>query len=345
MNAYFKIETTTGFVRIKMNKVLKIGSRGSPLALAQVEMVRTALAETFPDLQTELVVIKTSGDWEPAHGEVRLSAQDGGKGLFAKEIERALLAGAIDCAVHSSKDMDSDIPSGLILRHYLPRADARDVLLLSRKVKESLDDLPADPFEALPHGATVGTASVRRQAFLLARRPDLNIVPMRGNVQTRIDKLNNDQVDATLLAMAGLSRLGLEHAADYVLDDDDMLPAAGQGAVCIELRGGDGGITAVFDQINHAETCVCVTAERAALKTLDGSCHTPIGAHAVLRDGGVYLRLQVAALDGSTVITQQGLLTDWSTGDVAGFGRGVAAQLKDKIPASMLDQSIATDEA
>lgn len=323
-----------------MDKVLKIGSRGSPLALAQVDLVKAALAEKFPDLQTETVVIKTSGDWEPSHGETRLSALEGGKGLFAKEIEKALLAGAIDCAVHSAKDMDSNIPNGLILNHYLPREDARDVLLLSDDIKNGFDSLPQNPFDALPHEAVVGTASVRRQAFLLARRPDLKIVPMRGNVQTRIDKLKSGQVDATLLAMAGLNRLGLGSAADYILDVDDMLPAASQGAVAIELRGGSADIIAVFNQINDRETHACVTVERAALKALDGSCHTPIGAYAVIQGDVLHFNLQVAALDGCEVIKESNELTDWFSSDLEEFGRSIALRFKDQIPAGMLDQSI-----
>jgi len=322
-----------------MNKILKIGSRGSPLALTQVEMVKAALAEKFPALQTETVIIKTSGDWSPADGETRLSTIDGGKGLFAKEIEKALLAGAIDCAVHSTKDMDSKTPDGLVLEHYLPRADARDVLLVSNAVKSGHDALPDDPFDALPQGAIVGTASVRRQAFLLARRPDLKIVPMRGNVHTRLEKLEAGRVDATMLAMAGLVRLGLEAHADYVLDEDDMLPAAGQGAVCIELRECDDDIIAIFNQINHGETQARVTAERGALKKLDGSCHTPIGAHATIAGDDLLLRLQVSSLGGATTILQQGVLSDWSSNDCAAFGTEVAAELKSKIPASMLDQS------
>lgn len=323
-----------------MNKILKIGSRGSPLALTQVEMVKAALAEKFTDLETEVVIIKTSGDWSPADGEVRLSAQEGGKGLFAKEIERALLAGAIDCAVHSSKDMDSNIPDGLVLNHYLPRADARDVLLVSDGIKSAHEVLPENPFDALPQGATIGTASVRRQAFLLAHRPDLNIVPFRGNVQTRIDKLKANQVDATLLAYAGLLRLGLEVHADYVLEHSVMLPAAGQGAVCIELREGDGGIIAIFNQINHAETRACVSAERAALRTLDGSCHTPIGAHAIIDGDVLHLRLQVAALNGGVVVEKAAALTEWSGADVAAFGVEIARQIKVEIPADLLAQSI-----
>ena len=289
-----------------MNKILKIGSRGSPLALTQVEMVKAALAEKFPALQTETVIIKTSGDWNPADGETRLSTIDGGKGLFAKEIEKALLAGAIDCAVHSTKDMDSKTPDGLVLEHYLPRADARDVLLVSNAVKSGHDALPDDP---------------------------------RGNVHTRLEKLEAGRVDATMLAMAGLVRLGLEAHADYVLDEDDMLPAAGQGAVCIELRECDDDIIAIFNQINHGETQARVTAERGALKKLDGSCHTPIGAHATIAGDDLLLRLQVSSLGGATTILQQGVLSDWSSNDCAAFGTEVAAELKSKIPASMLDQS------
>ncbi|MGB0719224.1 MAG: hydroxymethylbilane synthase [Bdellovibrionales bacterium] len=278
-----------------MNRILKIGSRGSPLALRHVEMVRAALSVQFPDLQTELVVIRTSGDWSPSDGEVRLSEAAGGKAQFAKEIEAALLAGEIDCAVHSMKDMDSVLPDGLVLKHMLPREDVRDCLLFSGERGRVRAD---GGIKAIPHGAVVGTASVRRRAVLLAARPDLKIVPLRGNVQTRIDKVRAGQVDVSLLALAGLKRLGLAHEADVVLDINDMLPSAGQGAVGIEARCDDDAVLSIFGQISCAKTVLCVSCEREVLRVLDGSCHTPIGVYAAIDGGQVSLRIQVNSLDG-----------------------------------------------
>jgi len=326
-----------GFVLYKGMKIIKIGTRGSPLALKQVEMVKAALAQKCPDIQTQTVVIKTSGDWDPAQGEVRLSEKEGGKGQFAKEIEAALLAGEIDCAVHSMKDMDSHMPKGLILEHMLERDDSRDVLLVSKSAKIG----QKKRLDILPEGAVIGTASVRRQAFLLARRPDLKIVPMRGNVQTRIDKLRKEQkVDATLLALAGLKRLGLEDEADVILDPEEMLPAAGQGAVGIELREKDSDILAIFSQISHGETVLRVLAERAALAVLGGSCHTPIGAHAMLQGDHMHLRLQITALDGSQSYTEEGVYVVRNNEEARAFGRQLGHILKDKVPARFLDQHI-----
>ncbi|PZO86581.1 MAG: hydroxymethylbilane synthase, partial [Micavibrio aeruginosavorus] len=195
-------------------KSLKIGTRGSPLALLQTEMVEGALKARLPDLQIERVVIRTTGDWKPEQGEKRLSEAEGGKGLFAREIELALLDRTIDCAVHSLKDMPSFLPEGLALDHMLERADPRDAFIC-HKVSSYMD---------LPQGAVVGTSSLRRQAFLLAKRPDLKIVPIRGNVQTRLAKLAEGQVDATYLAMAGLDRLGISGDFIHPVSMEDMLP-------------------------------------------------------------------------------------------------------------------------
>lgn len=286
------------------HRTIRIGTRGSPLALRQVEMVREALAEAFPDIETETVVIKTSGDWTPEQGEVRLSEADGGKGQFAKEIEEALLACEIDVAVHSMKDMDSNLPEGLVIDHMLPREDARDALLFGHKIKYLADNsqIKGKEFDILPKGAVVGTSSVRRAAFMLAERPDLQIVPFRGNLQTRIDKLADEnylpQVDCTFLAMAGLKRLGFEHHADLALGVEAMLPAAGQGAVGLQVRFDDGAMLSIFSQISDLNTVFCVKAEREVLRVLDGSCHTPIGAYAELESGKMWLRVRVCSEDG-----------------------------------------------
>ena len=312
-------------------KILRIGTRGSPLALKQVEMVQGALGEHFPDLKTEVVVIQTSGDWKPEDGEVRLSEEAGGKGQFAKEIEAALLAGEIDCAVHSMKDMDSFLPDGLVIDHMLPREDVRDVLLFSNELADNVQ-INSGGFDMLPQGAVVGTASVQRAAFLLAERPDLKIEPFRGNVQTRIGKVRVGNVDVSLLALAGLNRLGISHEADVILDVETMLPSAGQGAVGIEIRDGDDAVLSLISRISHLKTVLCVKAERAALRVLDGACHTPIGAYATLDDGSMTLRVRVCSLDG-----RQSFYDD-VTGEVSSIkeaedlGREIGEKMKAVIP-------------
>lgn len=313
---------------------LRIGTRGSPLALRQAEMVRAALGRVAPGLALETVVIRTSGDWNPADGDVRLSADAGGKAQFAKEIEEALLDRAIDIAVHSMKDMESVLPEGLEIAHMLPREDPRDIFILNEIAKNS------QSISGLPHGLRIGTCSVRREAFLRSLRPDLDITPFRGNVQTRIDKLRAGAVDATLLAAAGLKRLGLESQIGFYIETDEMLPAAGQGAVGIEMRAGEAGIAALLDEISHAETVLCVTAERAALRALGGSCHTPLGAHAEMRGAShIHLRLALAALDGELIMREEGVSPSLSTpheADAFGFELGQA--LKAAAPPMLLRQ-------
>lgn len=309
-----------------MNGILRIGTRGSALALVQARAAAALLEAAHSGLQTQIVEIRTSGDWVPAQGETRLSEAEGGKGLFAREIENALLAGQVDCGVHSAKDMASVLPAGLVIDHILPREDSRDVLL-SRNAG-TLDDLP--------EGAVVGTSSLRRQAFLLARRPDLRIVPLRGNVPTRIEKMKSGQVDATILALAGLRRLGLTDEIGAVLEPDIMLPAAGQGAVGIETRHDDASTRALLDAVHCRISGLCVTAERAALAVLDGSCRTPVGAHAVLDGESLTVRVIVAAPDG------QALYEDAETGpapesaQAAALGHAVGARLKARVPAALL---------
>jgi hydroxymethylbilane synthase len=292
------LETTSGAT----SRLIRIGTRGSPLALRQAGMVQSALAKACPTLATEIVVIKTSGDWNPADGETRLSEAAGGKGQFAKEIEEALLAGRIDAGVHSMKDMESFLPDGLVIEHMLPREDVRDCFVFRNEFKNtrSLLDLPA--------GFIVGTSSVRRAAFLKSIRPDCVIVPLRGNVQTRLDKLKNGEqgMGATILAVAGLKRLGLEHEADLILEIDEMVPSAGQGAVGIEVRAEDQEALAIFSQISCSDTVKRVKSERAALAVLDGSCHTPIGAHASLKDGVLSLHAKVCSPDGAAFFEQFG---------------------------------------
>ena len=324
-------------------KIVRIGTRGSPLALRQADMVRGALEEKFPYIGTEIVVIKTSGDWDPAQGDVRLSETEGGKGQFAKEIEAALLAGEIDAAVHSMKDMDSHSPEGLVIDCMLEREDPRDGLLLSPSLKKSADYSQKNvrPFDALPAGAVVGTASVRRAAFMLAERPDLKIVPFRGNVQTRIDKLEagvaEPKVDCTLLALAGLNRLGLSEVVDVIMEPEEMLPSAGQGAVGVQVRAGDPEILSIFSQINHLKTTLCVKAERAAVGVLDGSCHTPVGGYAVLEGNEMWLRVRVCSLDGAQNYHDEMREEVRSAQDAEALGAKLGQKLKQHIPAGILN--------
>jgi hydroxymethylbilane synthase len=267
--------------------ILRLGTRGSPLALAQARMVQQAIAAAHglaPD-RIALQVIRTTGD----RVQDRPLAELGGKGLFTKEIEEALLAGAIDLAVHSSKDMPTALPAGLMLAAFLEREDPRDVFI-SRK---------AETLAALPRGAVVGTASLRRQALVRRVRPDLAVVNLRGNVETRLRRIDEGAVDATLLAYAGLKRLGIADAATAVLDVDTFPPAVGQGAVAIETRADDVRTRTLLDPINHADTACALTAERAFLAVLDGSCRTPIAGHATVDAGRLRFRGMIVRPDGS----------------------------------------------
>jgi hydroxymethylbilane synthase len=266
--------------------VLRVGSRGSPLALAQAREVqhRLAAACAIAPEQIAIKVIRTTGDMV----QDRPLSEAGGKGLFTKEIEEALLSRAIDMAVHSSKDMPTVLPPGLVLSAFLPREDPRDAFI-SRKAK-ALTELPA--------GAVVGTASLRRQAMLKRLRPDLAVVALRGNVETRLRKLAAGDVDATLLAVAGLKRLGLVGEATALLDIDEFLPAVGQGAIGIETRADDEATGALLSKINDADTATALAAERAFLAVLDGSCRTPIAGHARIEGDGVRFRGIILRPDG-----------------------------------------------
>jgi hydroxymethylbilane synthase len=268
---------------------LVVGTRGSPLALAQAKHVRDRLAaaHALAAERIELEVIRTSGDII----RDRPLAEAGGKGLFTKEIEEALLDGRVELAVHSAKDMPTVLPAGLAIAAVLPREDARDVFI-SRK---------AASLRELARGATVGTASLRRQALVKRLRPDLAVAPMRGNVETRLRKLDAGEVDATLLALAGLKRLGLESAATAILPVEEFLPAVGQGIIAIEARADDARTLSLLRAIDHAETLTALGAERAFLAVLDGSCRTPIAGHATVRAGRLRFRGLIAKPDGSAV--------------------------------------------
>lgn len=268
---------------------LRIGTRGSPLALAQAHEVQARLKAAHPDLAgpgaIEIVVIKTTGDMVLD----RTLAAIGGKGLFTKEIDEAQLEGRIDIAVHSMKDVPTVLPTGLILPCVLEREDTRDAFL-SLKAKSLAD---------LPPGAVIGTASLRRGAQILYRHSHLKVEPLRGNVQTRMRKLEEGVVDATLLAMAGLRRLGLADRVSSALEAEDMLPAVAQGAIGITCRVDDRAALARLAPLDHAESHVRVLAERAFLAVLDGSCRTPIGGLAELTGGGLVFRGLVIRPDGS----------------------------------------------
>jgi hydroxymethylbilane synthase len=270
--------------------LLRIGTRGSPLALRQAQEVRARLGAAHPELAEEgavaVAVIRTTGDTV----QDRTLAAIGGKGLFTKEIEEALLAGTVDLAVHSMKDVPTFLPEGLAIACILPREDPRDAFFSPL----------AATLRALPEGAVVGTASLRRQAQLLHLRPDLRTVPLRGNVETRLRKLGEGSVDATLLALAGLKRLGLADRATSILEPKDMLPAVAQGAIGVEIRSGDARVRDYLAALDHAPTALCVAAERALLAALDGSCRTPIAALAEIgADGTLSLRARILRPDGT----------------------------------------------
>ncbi len=292
---------------------LRIGTRGSPLALVQARMVRARLAAAMGMNEDgiELVVIRTTGDLI----QDRSLAEEGGKGLFTKEIEEALLDRRIDLAVHSAKDMPTILPKGLVLAACLEREDPRDVFI-SRKAR-SLGELP--------RGASLGTASLRRQAIAKRARPDLRVMPLRGNVETRLRKLEAGEVDATLLALAGLKRLGLvEHATD-IMSADEFLPAVGQGAIGIETRENDAHMSDIVVRIDHSNTSTAIACERAFLAALDGSCKTPIAGHASVAGDAVQFRGLIARPDGTAAhdITGAG-----SRKDAAMIGTEAGRELK-----------------
>ena len=296
-----------------MNPLI-IGSRGSPLALAQVTLIKSLL----PDVPTSTVIIKTSGD---KFLDVSLAAA-GGKGLFTKEIEDQLLAGTIQVAVHSLKDLPTDLPSGLILAAVPAREDPRDVFVSRRYA--SLDELP--------QGARVATSSIRRKAQLLARRPDLQIPEIRGNVATRLQKLAD--LDGTLLAAAGLKRLGLwQNVAGYqwqLLDIDTMIPAVGQGIIGCEIRQADAATRQILAGLNNADTFACATAERAFLKTLGGGCQYPYAGHATVTGDRLKLVAGVFSPDGRQA---HRLEVTGTKSEAAALGEQAARALQPKLPA------------
>ncbi len=279
---------------------LKLGTRGSPLALTQTAEVRRSLAAAhhIAESEIEVVVIRTTGDMI----QDRALSEAGGKGLFTKELDQALMDGSIDAAVHSSKDLPTYFPEALAIAGYLTREDPRDVLISSR----------AKTIAGLPPNATFGSASLRRQAMARRLRPDLTVTLLRGNVETRLRKAEEGEIDATILALAGLKRLGLAHRATTILETNEFLPAVGQGAVGITVRDEDHSTRVKLGAILDADTLYALTAERAFLTVLDGSCRTPIGGYAQVQNNRLILRGMILKKDGSEFfeISDEGALDD-----------------------------------
>jgi hydroxymethylbilane synthase len=300
---------------------MKIGTRGSPLALTQTrEVVRmlTAAHECAED-EFEIVVIKTTGDMI----QDRALAEAGGKGLFTKEIDAAMLAGEIDAAVHSSKDLPTFLPEGVTIVGYLPREDVRDALI----------SLRAGGLASLPKGARVGSASPRRGAQVKRLRPDIQIELLRGNVETRLRKVETGVVDATLLAYAGLKRLGLAHRAATILEIEDFLPAVGQGAIAVTARTNDTATLRALGPILDAETGHALVAERAFLSVLDGSCRTPIAGHARIVVGKLEFRGMVLRADGSESFEVR---ASGAVADAQRIGADAGRDLLARLPAGVL---------
>lgn len=310
-----------------MERKIRIGTRGSPLALVQARETGRRLTEAEPALAAdgavEIVAISTSGD-RMQSGPL---AEIGGKGLFTKEIEEALLAGDIDIAVHSMKDVPTWLPDGLIVDCILPREDPRDALVSP----------VAGSVEALPKGAVVGTASLRRKAILLHRRPDLNIVPLRGNVDTRLRKIADGEAQATLLALAGLKRLDREDAVAQPLEPDEMLPAVCQGAIGIECRADDEAVRSLLAAIDDAPSRIRTAAERALLAGLDGSCRTPIAALATLDGDAVSLRALIVRPDGSELLETA---RAGGRSDAEHLGADAAAELRARAGPGFFDETV-----
>jgi hydroxymethylbilane synthase len=304
------------------DRPLRIGTRGSPLALAQAHETRARLmaAHHLPEAAFDIVVIKTTGD----RVLDRPLSEIGGKGLFTREIEDALLAHEIDIAVHSMKDMPTLQPDGLGITCLLPREDVRDAFVTLGQAE----------LATLPAGTVVGTSSLRRRAQLRHRRPDLAVVEFRGNVQTRMRKLAEGVAGATFLAMAGLRRLGMTEIARAPIEPDQMLPAVAQGAIGIEQRDGDDTVSALLAPIHHVETGHRLAAERAFLRGLDGSCQTPIAGLAELDDGALRLRGEILRPDGSECLSSE---TSGAVSDAEAMGLALAAELRGRAGPGFFD--------
>jgi hydroxymethylbilane synthase len=297
-----------------------IGTRGSPLALAQAHEFagRLSLAHGWERAELPLDVIRTTGDAI----QDRPLSEAGGKGLFTKEIDAAQLSQRIDFAIHSAKDLPTALPEGLVIAGYLPREDVRDALI-ARDVARILD---------LPRGAVVGSASLRRQAMLRRLRPDLAIILLRGNVGTRLSKVASGEIGATLLALAGLKRLGLADKVSGVLPVDEFLPAVGQGAIAVVIRARDEASAGALAPILCRDTGIALAAERAFLTELDGSCRTPIAGHATVADGMVHLRGLLLSPDGGEVAEDA---SSGPVGDAAALGAELGRRLRVRAPSGI----------
>ncbi len=296
---------------------LRIGTRGSPLALAQAYQTRARLCEAhgLGAADVEIHVVKTSGDAILD----RPLAEAGGKGLFTKELDTALMMSGVDLAVHSAKDLPTFLPDAIVIAGYLPREDVRDAWI---------SPVASSPRE-LPRGAVVGTASLRRSAMLRRMRPDVETVLLRGNVQTRLRKLAEGEFAGTLLALAGLKRLGLEGEATYMIPTAEFLPAAGQGAIGITARAGDTRVAGLLAPILCPVTGFALAAERSFLTALDGSCRTPIGAHAEIEGDVITLKVSVLRPDGSEAHEDE---ASGATADASAIGRSVGETMKARLP-------------
>ncbi len=272
-------------------QALRIGSRGSRLALLQAEFIRSLIKSKFPEITTELHIIRTTGDkiLDSPLSEI------GGKGVFVKEIEDALIRNEIDIAVHSMKDLPTFLPHGLTIGAVAKRHDPRDALVSKGDIK----------FNALPKGAKVGTSSLRRQAQLLYLRPDLQLHPLRGNVDTRVRKVRNEGLDSAVLALAGLERMGFKNEITEIFPVDAIVPAPGQGALAVECRENDRKINDILLQINHKESSISATAERAFLAGLGGGCQVPIGCYAQIKKDRINILGLIASIDGREIIRQE----------------------------------------
>ena len=302
---------------------LIIGTRSSPLAMVQTETVAALLRETHPDLAEDVLLIdavKTTGDIVLD----RPLSEIGGKGLFTKELDRALIDRRIDLAVHSMKDLETWLPEGMAIACILSRADPRDAFIGATVPR--MDDLP--------QGARVGTASLRRRAQLLARRPDLDVDVIRGNVQTRLAKLRAGEFDATFLALAGLDRLGCPEVATEVIETDVLLPACAQGAVGVTCRADDVATLALLAPLDHAPTRIAVMCERAMLDALDGSCRTPIAGLAEIDGETIHLRGLVARPDGSEIISGA---REGHVSEAEEIGRALGEDLKSQTGSGLFD--------
>ena len=273
-----------------MKSSICIGTRGSALALWQANHVQSCIKDTFPDTQVEIKIIKTTGD----RITDRPLSMVGGKGLFVKEIEAALLDGEIDMAVHSMKDMPGFLPKGLVIGAVPQRANPFDALISGNGAL----------FENYPQGAVIGTSSLRRGSQLKHLRPDLEVKSIRGNLDTRLKKLKSGEYDAIVLAAAGLQRLGQADEITEILSDDQMVPAVGQGALCIEARGNDSEVAPYLTALDHGPTRLCVTAERAFLREIEGSCHIPVACFGKIKSNQVHLTAVVASENGETLIKE-----------------------------------------